>query len=230
MVAEGRAQAARADEGAVKLAGRLTLGTIVAVVAILATMVALGVHFHGAIAGPLRALTQGALAIERGNLSHRVPSYRRDELGRLASRFNQMAEELERQRGLLLAAHTGLERQVTERTGQLAEANRRLTELDAHRVRFLAEVSHELRTPLAVLRGEAEVALRGISKSESTYRKALELIVNRATDMGRLVEDLLFLARSEADAQPRPATIRTPPRGCGGRWSKPAAAGASPTS
>jgi len=31
-------------------------------------------------------------------------------------------------------------------------------------VRFLAEVSHELRTPLTVLRGEAEVALRGISK------------------------------------------------------------------
>jgi nitrate/nitrite-specific signal transduction histidine kinase len=57
-------------------------------------------------------------AIERGDLSHRVPSYRSDELGRLASRFNQMAEELERQRGLLLAAHTGLERQVTERTGQ----------------------------------------------------------------------------------------------------------------
>lgn len=97
-------------------------------------------------------------------------------------------------------------------------------------MRFLAEVSHELRTPLTVLRGEVEVALRGISNSESTYRKALELIVNRATDMGRLVEDLLFLARSEADAQPRPATIRTPPRGCGGRWSKPAAAGASPTS
>jgi signal transduction histidine kinase len=154
---------------------------------------------YGAIARPLRALTEGALAIERGDFSHRVPSHQRDELGTLASRFNQMAEELERQRGLLLAARTGLERQVAERTGQLAETNRRLTELDAQRVRFLADVSHELRTPLTVLRGEAEIALRGISKPESTYREALELIVNQATDMGRLVEDLLFLARSEAD-------------------------------
>jgi two-component system, OmpR family, sensor kinase len=66
-------------------------------------------------------------------------------------------------------------------------------------VLLLADVSHELRTPLTALRGEAEVALRGISKPESVYRDALELIVNLAADMARLVDDLLFLARSEAD-------------------------------
>jgi len=198
-VSDERAEAERVDAEAATLARRLTLATVVALAAILASTIAVGVHFYGAIVPPLRALTEGALAIERGDLGHRVAAPHRDELGRLASRFNQMAEELERQRGLLLAAHTHLERQVVERTSELADANRRLSVLDQLRVRFLADVSHELRTPLTVLRGEAEVALRGMSKPESVYREALELIVKQAAEMGRLVEDLLFLARSEAD-------------------------------
>jgi signal transduction histidine kinase len=110
-----------------------------------------------------------------------------------------MAEQLERERGRELATQQELEIQVSQRTAELAEANRRLTELDEQRVRFLADVSHELRTPLTVLRGEAEVALRGMSKPEEVYRESLQLIVNQAADMGRLVEDLLFLARSEAE-------------------------------
>jgi two-component system, OmpR family, sensor kinase len=66
-------------------------------------------------------------------------------------------------------------------------------------VRFLGDVSHELRTPLTVLRAEAEVALRGESKPEAIYRAALANIVAQAADMSELVEDLLFLARSETD-------------------------------
>jgi signal transduction histidine kinase len=154
---------------------------------------------YRAIEPPLRALTEGTLAVERGDLSHRVPHDQDNELGRLARRFNQMAEELERQQGLLLEGRAALQREIAERTEELAEANRRLTELDRHRVLLLADVSHELRTPLTALRGEAEVTLRGMSKPETVYREALERIVNLAADMARLVEDLLFLARSEAD-------------------------------
>ena len=147
-----------------------------------------------------------------------------------------MAEQLERQRGHELEAQQELEAQVAERTAELAEANRRLTELDEQRVRFLADVSHELRTPLTVLRGEAEVALRGMSKPEAIYRESLQLIVNQAADMGRLVEDLLFLARSEAEeiryefrvlrmAMSLPTRSTMPPRSRGaGRYGfRPAA-------
>jgi signal transduction histidine kinase len=67
------------------------------------------------------------------------------------------------------------------------------------RVEFLADISHELRTPLAGLRGEAEVTLRYGAKSEEVCRETLERIIAYASDMGRLVDDLLFLARSEAD-------------------------------
>jgi len=198
-VADERAEAAQVDEEIARAAGRMAWGTLAVVAAILGTTVAAGWNLYRAIVPPLGALTEGTLRIERGDFGHRVSHDRHDEIGTLANRFNQMAQELERQRGLLLEGRALLERQITERTEELAEANRRLTELDRMRVRLLADVSHELRTPLTVLRGEAEVALRGMSKPESVYREALELIVEQVADIARLVDDLLFVARSEAE-------------------------------
>jgi signal transduction histidine kinase len=49
------------------------------------------------------------------------------------------------------------------------------------------------------LRGEAEVTLSHGAKPETVYRDTLERIIAYATDMARLVDDLLFLARSETD-------------------------------
>lgn len=65
---------------------------------------------------------------------------------------------------------------------------------------FLADIGHELRTPLTVLRGEAEIALRGGSRTVDEHRDTLDRIVQLCQQMTRLVEDLLFLARAEVDA------------------------------
>jgi two-component system OmpR family sensor kinase len=155
---------------------------------------------------PIGLLTQGAEAIGRGELDHRIGYDSRDELGGLAQRFNAMAANQEDQRKRLLNARTELERQVAARTAELAAANQRLTDLDRLRVQFLADISHELRTPLTALRGEAEIPLRHGSKPEAIYRDALERIVAQSLEMGRLVDDLVFLSRSETD------TIRFEPR------------------
>ena len=93
----------------------------------------------------------------------------------------------------------GLEDEVARRTGELEDANGRLQRLDQMRMLFLADIGHELRTPLTVLRGEAEVALRGERPVEE-HRETLRRIVQLAQQMGRLVEDLLFLARAEVGA------------------------------
>lgn len=148
---------------------------------------------------PIRDLTEGAVAIGQGELDRRIPVTGRDELSLLARRFNEMADELAGQRMALVAARDDLTTQVAERTGQLADANARLTDLDAPRARFLGDIGHELRTPLTVRRGEAEITLRGGAKDEAVYRGALEHIVAQAAAMGHLVDDLLFLARWEGD-------------------------------
>jgi signal transduction histidine kinase len=155
---------------------------------------------------PISLLTEGTEAISRGDLDHRIVFDGRDELGALAKRFNEMAAHQQDQRDRLLNAKTELEQQVAARTAELAAANQRLTELDRLRVQFLADISHELRTPLTALRGEAEIPLRHGSKPEAVYRDALERIVTQSLEMGRLVDDLVFLSRSETD------TIRFEPR------------------
>jgi len=198
-ILDEREEAAAVDAEAIALARNLTFGTFIVLALVLGLTMLLAVRFYAGIAAPLQTLTAGTLAIEGGDLTHRLGLDRNDELGQLAQHFDRMAERLEHERGQSLAARADLERQVASRTSELADANRRLREIDRQRVRFLADASHELRTPLTVLRGEAEVALRGSARSDREYRETLELIVEQAADMTRLVEDLLFVARSEAD-------------------------------
>jgi signal transduction histidine kinase len=62
---------------------------------------------------------------------------------------------------------------------------------------FAADASHELRTPLAVIRTSAELALRR-ARSPESYRESLGDIAEEAERMTQLVEDLLFLTRSDA--------------------------------
>jgi signal transduction histidine kinase len=158
-----------------------------------------GLLLARALHRPIKLLTEGTEAIGRGELDHRIRYDGRNELGALAQRFNEMAATQENQLAFVRQAQTNLEAQVVERTRELATANRRLTELDRLRVQFLADISHELRTPLTSLRGEAEIAVRHGSKPEAVYRETLKRIVAQSEDMARLVDDLLFLARSETD-------------------------------
>jgi heavy metal sensor kinase len=64
--------------------------------------------------------------------------------------------------------------------------------------RFTADASHELRTPLAVIRSTAEIAGRR-SRTEEAYRSALKAIASESERMTALIDDLLFLARCDAN-------------------------------
>jgi signal transduction histidine kinase len=68
---------------------------------------------------------------------------------------------------------------------------------------FAADASHELRTPLAVIRTNAELALRRARSAES-YRESLFEIGREAERMTALVDDLLFLARQDAQTAELP--------------------------
>lgn len=197
-VAGERDEVNRADAEAAATERSLTIGTLTLLGLLLTGTSAAGVFFARALRQPINALTEGAIAVERGDLTHRIRYAAKNELGRLARQFNAMLDVLQRQRAELVETRADLERQVGERTGELAQVNRELVQLDRQRVRFLADISHELRTPLTALRGEAEITLRGISKPEGAYREALASIVAQAAAMGRLVDDLLFLARSDS--------------------------------
>jgi two-component system heavy metal sensor histidine kinase CusS len=62
---------------------------------------------------------------------------------------------------------------------------------------FSADIAHELRTPIANIRGEAEVALSRARPAEE-YREVLESTIAECQHLGHIVDNLLFLARTEA--------------------------------
>jgi two-component system, OmpR family, heavy metal sensor histidine kinase CusS len=62
---------------------------------------------------------------------------------------------------------------------------------------FSADIAHELRTPIGNIRGEAEVALRR-SRTADEYREVIESTIAECQHLGHIVDNLLFLARTEA--------------------------------
>ena len=67
----------------------------------------------------------------------------------------------------------------------------------AYTRRFMADAAHELRTPIAVLRTKAEVALQQ-ERTPETYATVLRGMGHEAQRLGRVVDDLLLLARADA--------------------------------
>ncbi|HKU81808.1 MAG TPA: ATP-binding protein [Candidatus Tumulicola sp.] len=78
----------------------------------------------------------------------------------------------------------------------------RLQEAFDRERRFLADASHELRTPLAVLRAEAEIALRR-ERTGGEYRSALHSVERETMRLEELVDELLQAARTEVEARAR---------------------------
>ncbi|MFZ2652054.1 MAG: ATP-binding protein [Burkholderiaceae bacterium] len=74
--------------------------------------------------------------------------------------------------------------------------------LDSER-RFTADAAHELRTPIAAIRAQAQVALS--TADDSVRRRALHSTLQGCDRAARLVDQLLILARLDADSRNRPA-------------------------
>jgi signal transduction histidine kinase len=71
----------------------------------------------------------------------------------------------------------------------------------AYTRRFMADAAHELRTPIAVLRTKADVALQE-TRTPEVYETTLRGMGHEAQRLGRVVDDLLTLARADAGERP----------------------------
>ena len=67
---------------------------------------------------------------------------------------------------------------------------------------FMADASHELRTPVSVIQSAADVTLARDKRSVDEYREAVSIIGTEAKRLGRLVDDMLVLARADAGGYP----------------------------
>jgi two-component system phosphate regulon sensor histidine kinase PhoR len=73
----------------------------------------------------------------------------------------------------------------------------RLKKLERVRADFVANVTHEIRTPLTAILGYLETIKDGAIENKDQERKFMEIIINHAQRLNRLVEDLLTISKIE---------------------------------
>ncbi len=144
-------------------------------------LLVLGVLGHAVVHRSLRPLVEveeTAAAIASGQLDKRVPQRDpRTEVGQLSLALNGMLAQIQR----AVAASDAS-------AGQARESEERMR-------RFITDASHELRTPLTTIRGFAELYRQGAASDMEMLMSRIECESRR---MGVLVEDLLLLARADA--------------------------------
>ncbi len=232
------------------------------------------------ITSPLRTMRQAAFELSKGNFDTRLPSLQSDEIGQLATAFNQMGRQLKYHVELINQEKEQLSSILTSMADAVITFNRDGTillsnpqaekllqnwyfanesndepippellhmlehtitfseevedeltlngqfyaisfsplysengirgavavlrdmtaqhQLDKLRSDFIANVSHELRTPISMLQGYSEAILDGVTANDEERDEMIQIIHEESLRMGRLVTDLLDLARMES--------------------------------
>ena len=167
---------------------------VLAIVAAIAGIMMLSRRFTH----PINTLVAGVREFGDGKLDYRINPAGKDEISEIGKTFDTMAAQIAEKNKTLTDEKRILQEAVDERTMQLSHMLEDVKRIDASRRRMIADVSHELRTPLTIIKGEADIALRGDTKSVDIYIEALGRTREAANHTARLVDDLLFVARTEA--------------------------------
>lgn len=147
-------------------------------------------------ARPLRELLRGTLKLRAGEAPEPVPTDNRDEVGQLATAFNDMAHHLWLARRELQKANADLEDKVRQRTDQLQEANRHLQTQMREKDEFLRAISHDLSAPLRNIDGLASMlVMKHAGQLADDARVKLERIHANVRAQTELISDLLELSR-----------------------------------
>jgi signal transduction histidine kinase len=138
-----------------------------------AISVAISMFISKTLLSPIKGMTTAAEAMADGDFSRKINVESEDEIGILATTFNDMAMQIE----------TMLEE---------------LKKAEKLRQEFVANVSHELRTPLTSIRTYAETISETQHLSPDKKAEFLGVILNESDRMAEIVRDLLELSRFDS--------------------------------
>jgi signal transduction histidine kinase len=130
------------------------------------------------------------------DFSQRAERRSDDETGQLVDAFNEMLDQILRRDNALEDHRAGLERTVTERTRELADARDVAESANQAKSDFLATMSHEIRTPMNGMLVMAEL-LAGTELPARQQRYA-ETIVRSGQTLLTIINDILDLSKIEA--------------------------------
>jgi len=160
------------EETTLDLVRSTVVGTGILLVALLGAVAAVVTR---QVVAPVRSAARVAEQFSEGHLRERMTVRGEDDLARLATSFNDMADSLEQQ------IH-------------------RLEELSAVQQRFVSDVSHELRTPLTTIRMAADLIFEGRGELDPPTARSAELLQTQLDRFENLLGDLLEISRYDAGA------------------------------
>jgi signal transduction histidine kinase len=140
------------------------------------------------ITNPIRQMVRAAAAMEQGDFEVPVDRGRRDEMGTLAERFDDMRR---RQRTYV----------------------RSLQEVARAKSEFIAVASHELRTPISIIRGWEDLLRSGLLKpGDSKYNDCLDAISRSCAALEKVAISATRMAQTDdSDLLPVPAVCEIEP-------------------
>lgn len=157
----------------------LTIGT---------TSILITISVSRSIEKGIKAIIDGASLISKGLLDTRVSVYSRDEIGLLATSFNQMIDTLEHNMRDIRELKEAEEKLKKEK--ERAEASEKAKQL------FLAKMSHEIRTPMNAILGFARLLEESLETKEQ--QEYIHIIIKSGDDLLVILNDILDFSRMEA--------------------------------
>jgi signal transduction histidine kinase len=141
-------------------------------------VIGIAIWMANLLTGRITSMIDGIHAFQRGDLKQRLEIGSTDEMGELASSFNNMADSVE------------------ESFQRLEEAKEKAEEASRLKSAFLATVSHELRTPLNGILGFAELLKSELT--EPDQQEYAKIIHKSGEHLLNLVTEILDLAKIES--------------------------------
>lgn len=174
-----------------------TIGFILVIPSITGIFVFFFVH------RPVNRLLLATRQIAAGDLSVKVKGEARDELGQLASSFNDMTGKLQHAHRQLQEWSGTLENRVREKSQQLQQVQDQIiqTEKMASLGRLAAVVAHEINNPIAGILTYTKLLRKLMQKDElpaeklPEIRNYLSMMESETSRCGRIVRELLAYAR-----------------------------------
>ncbi len=163
---------------------------VLVLLVVVTSLVAVGLLTRSLVSGPITSLLDGIDEVAKGDLSHALLSQRDDEIGEIATRFNEMTFSLRESRAET-ERQNGAKLELEQRLGQ--------TEKLATIGQLAAEIAHEVGTPLNVISVRAKATSKRASEPEVVTKNA-EIIAEQTARITKIIQRLLDYTRRKVGA------------------------------